>query len=101
MGVEVTDNADVDRYEIRVDGELAGFTRYQRRDDVTAFVHTEIDDRFQGQGLAGTLIEHALDDSRRRGVHIEPICPFVRRFLAEHEMYQDLVAPDARARFGL
>ena len=94
MSVDIADNPGASRYEIRVDGEVAGFARYERREGVTAFVHTEIDDRFEGQGLASKLIEHALDDSRRRDVHVEPICPFVRRYIGEHEEYQDLVAPE-------
>lgn len=43
--VERTDN----RYEIRIDGELAGFTEFRDRDDQRVFIHTEIAEAFQGK----------------------------------------------------
>ena len=41
------------RYEIRDGAELAGFTQYRLPDDEHVdFVHTEVDDKYAGQGLA-------------------------------------------------
>ena len=60
----IIDNADLHRYEIRVDGELAGFVQYRRRPGLIAFIHTEIDTRFEGQGLGSKLIASVLDEPR-------------------------------------
>jgi uncharacterized protein len=99
---EVTNNQDGQRYEIRVDGELAGFAEYRGGGDARAFTHTEIDERFEGRGLAKELIRHALDDVRAQpGVQVIPICPFVKAFLADHREYLDLVDPRIRAAFNL
>jgi hypothetical protein len=94
MATEVSANATVSRYEIRVDGELAGFTRFisGAGGDPVVFPHTEIDRRFAGQGLAKQLIGAALDDMRAQGKTIVPVCPFVQSFIAKHPDYQDLVA---------
>ena len=89
------------RFEIRVDGETAGFAAYHRRPGVIAFVHTEIDPRFEGQGLASQLIKTALSRARAEGAAVLPFCPFVRSYIAEHGEYVDLVPSDMRAEFQL
>ena len=52
MDLEVADNPDKERFEILADSELAGFAQYHLRDAEIAFTHTQIDDRFRGQGMA-------------------------------------------------
>ena len=90
--VEVVHIPEAERYEIHVDGQVAGFTEaHPRGDGVVLFPHTEIDDAFEGQGLASTLVTGALDDIRRRGMRIVVTCPYVRRFLQKHPEYQELV----------
>jgi len=98
---EVGENLAEHRFEVWSGGELAGFTVYERRGDTYAFVHTEIDGQFEGQGLGSVLVRHALDDMRARSAPVLPFCPFVRRFLARHGDYLSLVPPAERARFGL
>ena len=91
--VEVVDAPERSRFEVLVDGALAGFTQYRDRGNgVLAFPHTEIDPEFRGRGLATQLVQEALDDVRARGKQIRATCSIVLRFLAEHPEYQDLVA---------
>jgi predicted GNAT family acetyltransferase len=101
MTTTVTDDRAESRYEIRVDGELAGFAQYHLHRGVAAFVHTEIGAEFGGRGLATTLIRAALDDARAHGYVVEPFCPFVRGFIEKFPEYRDLVAADHWERFGL
>lgn len=101
MATEVHDNPARERYEITVDGELAGFVEYEREDGRIAFTHTEVDDRFQGRGVAGTLVGAALDAVRQAGQQVRPYCPFVRSYITRHDDTLDLVAPDDRSRFSL
>ena len=91
MSTEVRDNRDRARYEIREDGELAGFVQYNMRGGRLILVHTEIDDTHEGRGLAGILVRGALDDIRSRGLRIVPVCPYVERFIEKHPEYDDLV----------
>jgi uncharacterized protein len=91
MTTDVTDNSERQRYELRVDGELAGFAQYARRGGKIMFVHTEVDDRFEGQGLGSTLAKGALDDVRRRGIPVVPVCPFIAAYIERHPEYNDLV----------
>ena len=50
--IAVTDHPERERFEITADGALAGFTQYRRRPGLIAFVHTEIDPRFEGRASA-------------------------------------------------
>jgi uncharacterized protein len=97
----VTDNPDRERYELHVDGDLAGFAEYRGRKETRSFTHTEIDERFEGQGLGGVLVSAALDDVRANGMQVIPICPFVKSYLQRHPEYVDLVDEPLRAAFGL
>ena len=97
----VTDNPERERYEIHVDGELAGFAEYRGRKETRSFTHTEIDERFEGQGLGGILVKEALDHVRANGMQVIPICPFVKAYLGRHPEYVDLVDERLRAAFGL
>jgi hypothetical protein len=100
--IRALDVPEHSRFEIRVDGELAGFTEYRRRPGLIAFTHTLIDPRFEGQGLAGRLVQTALSEARSAGLAVLPFCPFVREYIARHsEEYLDLVPRDLRDTFEL
>ncbi|HEU5143883.1 MAG TPA: GNAT family N-acetyltransferase [Dermatophilaceae bacterium] len=101
MGTAVRDNPNDSRYEIHVDGQLAGFSTYKLGKETIAFIHTEIAEAFGGRGLAGRLVTEELDDARRRGLAVLPFCPLVRQFIADHPGYLDLVPPKDRSRFRL
>lgn len=101
MSTTIRNAADAHRFEIVVDCEGAGFAEYRSRPGVRTFVHTVIDERFEGQGLAGQLVRAALDATRAEGLAVEPVCSYVQHYIAGHAEYVDLVPSDARSRFGL
>ena len=89
----VTDRPNELRYEIEVDGEVAGFIMYRREPGVVDLVHTDVAPKWEGKGVGATLVEGALEDIRARGLKVRPTCPFVRAYIRKHPEYQDLVAP--------
>jgi predicted GNAT family acetyltransferase len=92
MSNNITHNADKQRYEIEVDGILAGYTQAIEDGDVVTFPHTVVFDQFEGQGLAAELVAKALDDVRVRAKKIVATCPYVARFVEKHQDYADLLA---------
>jgi uncharacterized protein len=99
MNVQTRDNRDDERYEVLADGDLAGFAEYRLHDGRITFTHTEIDPEHEGAGLGSQLIRAALDDARRRGLAVLPVCPFVVEYIRRHpDDYLDLVVPAMRAR---
>lgn len=73
------------RYEV-VDGEdVVGHADYREPDATHRdFVHTEVDEAYGGRGLAGALVELALDDTRAAGRRIVPHCPYVAGWIRKH-----------------
>jgi predicted GNAT family acetyltransferase len=95
MNAEVRNNPTEYRYEVWADGELAGYTQYVLRRGRIAFVHTKIDESYEGLGLGGRLARAALDDARPRGLMVMPFCPFIAGYIERHlDQYGDLVTPE-------
>lgn len=101
MDPEVRNNPDEKRYEIRVDGQLAGFAQYRDRPGLLAFIHTEVDPAFEGKGVGSALAKAALDDARAQDVAVLPFCPFINEYIRRHLEYTGLVPAEHRERFGL
>jgi predicted GNAT family acetyltransferase len=91
--IVVQDNPNDLRYELLVDGEVAGELQYRRTHDSVALVHTEILRLLEGRGLGARLVAGALDDIRARNLRVTAICPFVRSYIRRHPEYGDLVVP--------
>ena len=101
MATEVRNNPEQHRYELRIDDELAGFITYRERPGLIAFVHTEVDNRMEGQGLASQLVSGALEDARERGLQVLPFCPFANSYIQRHPEYAELVPAANREQFHL
>lgn len=85
--VEVTRNEHLHRYELHVDGELAGFAVAEPdAEGREVFSHTEVDDRFAGRGLGAVLVGRALADEAERGTTVVPVCSFVVHYLQGREV---------------
>lgn len=97
--IEVVNNDHEHRYEIRRDGALAGFTEYRIRGNRVVFIHTEIDDAFAGQGLAGELARQALAAVAATGATVVPVCPFIASWLHRHPDFEGRVSWDDAERW--
>lgn len=89
--MDVRNNEAEGRYELEAEGGLA-MAYYRLQDGNLAFTHTEVPVAAEGKGLGKRLIAGALDDVRRRGLRIVPMCGFVRHYVETHPETQDLLA---------
>lgn len=87
----VIDNKAERRYEVHVDGKVAGFADYRSEPGIITFPHTEVDPAYQGQGLAGMLAKAALDDARQQELSVVPLCSFFVTYIKRHPEYANLV----------
>ena len=102
MTATLTDDTAAGRYELRIDGALAAFEDYTLEDGVISFNHTQALEGFEGRGAARQLAERILDEARRSGLQVLPVCPYISSFIGKHpETYLDLVPAGRRAEFGL
>jgi uncharacterized protein len=89
---DVIQNQDLERFELVVDGELAGYSAYTLTDDTITFTHTEILSQNREHGLGGRLVRDALDQVRdHTDYRVVAQCPFVAKWISEHPDYQDLL----------
>jgi predicted GNAT family acetyltransferase len=101
VGDSVVDNRLGSRFELQIDGEVAGYLVYQRGADAVSFLEVTTDPRRAGQGLGLVLVRQALDAVSAEGLSVLPVCPFVRDFIRRHPVYLDVVPADLRERFEL
>jgi hypothetical protein len=92
-GAPTTVSSEKDRFTIGVEGRTVGFTEFADRDGQRIFTHTEVDDDFEGRGLATILIGEALQATRDGGLRIVPVCPMVANYVEKHDEYSDVVDP--------
>jgi broad specificity phosphatase PhoE/predicted GNAT family acetyltransferase len=92
-GVPATVTHRGKEFTITVDGQTVGVAAFADRGDRRVFVHTEVDDTFQGRGLATILVEEAIKSTKADGLGIVAVCPMVAAFLHKHKEFDDIVDP--------
>jgi predicted GNAT family acetyltransferase len=90
--VRIVDNAELRRYEARLGERVAGFTEYRPAAGRRILVHTEVDQAFEGRGIGSRLAAGIFEDIRSSGMKATIHCPFIKRYLARHHEYDDLIA---------
>jgi predicted GNAT family acetyltransferase len=88
---DIRRNDEAGRYELWLSDELAVFVDYRDEDSVRHFPRTVTQPRFRGRGLAGQLVERALDDATGEGLTVIPSCCFVAGYIDSHPRFQPLV----------
>jgi hypothetical protein len=55
--------------------------------------HTDVDERYQGQGLGARLYRHLVDYARDNKLSVHPACPYIRRMFEKHPEDADVLEP--------
>ncbi|MDH5856146.1 N-acetyltransferase [Lampropedia aestuarii] len=89
---EVRNNTAAGRYEIYLDdGTEAGFADYRVRGKEVELPHTVVKPEFNGQGLAGQLVQRALEDIQANGQCVVPSCSYVAAYIQRKPQWQSLL----------
>ena len=97
---DIHDNAELKRYELPVDGEVAVVT-YTLSPPNLMITETLVPERLEGQGIASRLAKHVLADAKARNLLILPVCPFFSAYLQKHPEYAEGVHPTYRGILGI
>jgi len=89
-------NESESRFEARLGDEMA-LAAYELDGSTIIFTHTEVPEAFEGKGVAGRLVQTALDEARRRKLKVVPQCAYVASWIERHSEYADLVSSDVSA----
>ncbi|MGH8232361.1 MAG: GNAT family N-acetyltransferase [Steroidobacteraceae bacterium] len=91
MNSVVTDNVELQRFELKRDGAVA-FINYQHVGTLWLLTHAEVPAALRGRGLAAELTAGALELVRARGERVQSGCSYVSDFIARNAQYQDLLS---------
>jgi uncharacterized protein len=82
------------RYVLMRGDEELGASYYETGErGELVFTHTEIDEDKQEKGLGSKLVKGALDDvAANSTARVVAKCPFVFRYISEHDEYQPLTS---------
>lgn len=76
---------DASRYALYIDGELAALADYVVRGDTVSFHHTFTQPNHRGQGLAGQVVEFAMNDVEATSIRaVSPDCWYVHNWFTTH-----------------
>lgn len=91
--VERREGPDGGRYIIHLaPGAEAELVYYRRGDGDMIITHTGVPSAYEGQGIAGLLVDAAVADARARGHRITPLCSYVAAQFRRHPEWHDLLA---------
>ena len=75
------------------DDEIVGYLDYVSEPYQVVITHTVIREQFSGHGYAGQLVQAVLEDIRRGGKQVVPVCSYVQRFIERHPEFADMAVP--------
>lgn len=84
--INITRNAEANRYEAYVGGDFAGVIEYSAEGSKIRLTHTEVFEQYRGTDTASTLAGQALADCAERGMTIIPECPYLAHYLDRYEV---------------
>ncbi len=93
--VVIIDDAAESRFVATVGtGVAEGELVYKLNGDRLVLVHTGVPDEFAGHGIAGRLVETALERAEREHLTVVPWCPYARYWLQLHHEWAGRVKVD-------
>ncbi len=85
------------RYRALLEGEEVA---YAQVDPIAShgllIKHTEVLTAFEGRGIGAALVVHVLEDARRQGRGVIPICPYATAYIKRHPEYLEFVSESYR-----
>lgn len=91
MDIRNENNASGGRYVATVDGHEAEMTFSRTSPKLIIVDHTGVPDALRGKGVGQALALHAVEEARRGGWKIIPLCPFFKAQAQRHDDWRDVV----------
>lgn len=89
--VAIRHDMEAHRFEAAVDGHV-GFLEYALEGGVLVILHTIVPGEIGGRGIAGGLVQAAVDHAQARGLKLASRCPYASGWLERHPGYAGLLA---------
>jgi predicted GNAT family acetyltransferase len=103
-GIEVEHEPERSRFVLRDGEKEIGEERYlDTGSGERILFHTVVSEEYSGRGLAGRLVQEAVEVTIADALAVVPVCPYVRAWLPRHPEYAAHVVeptPEHFARLG-
>ncbi|MGV1834276.1 GNAT family N-acetyltransferase [Rhizobium rhizogenes] len=91
MDIRNENNASGGRYVATVEGHEAEMTFSRASPNLIIIDHTGVPDALRGKGVGQALALYAVEEARRGGWKIIPLCPFFKAQSLRHKEWHDVV----------
>ncbi|TCR91848.1 GNAT family N-acetyltransferase [Rhizobium sp. BK376] len=92
MDIRLEETRSGGRYVATIDGHEAEMTYSRTSPKLIIIDHTGVPDALRGKGVGQALALHAVEEARRGGWKIIPLCPFFKAQAARHEDWRDVIS---------
>jgi predicted GNAT family acetyltransferase len=79
------------RYFTVVDGHEAEMTYSKAGATRVIIDHTSVPDALRGRSVGKALVQRSVEDARKNGFKIIPLCPFAKAQIARNPNWQDVL----------
>lgn|SRR5690606_3376068 len=87
--LEIVNNIEANRFETWING-LGSKLDYIEDKDTLAITHVGVHPDLRGQGVAGKLMQFAMDYAKSKSLRVIPICSYAMSWIQKHEEYKEL-----------
>lgn len=87
--LEVTHNEAESTFEVWIDGYLSKLD-YIRDDKNFVITHVGVYPELRGQGVAGKIVETALQYAKQKSLRVVPMCSYAASYIRRNPQYLEL-----------
>lgn len=91
MDIRLEEAGSHGRYSVVVEGHTSEMTYSRSSPQLIIIDHTAVPDALRGKGIGQALAAHAIEEARKGGWKIIPLCPFMRAQTHRHPEWQDVI----------
>jgi predicted GNAT family acetyltransferase len=91
--LEITHSPANDRFEVWIDGKLSKLDYIQEAKNFV-IAHVGVFPEHRGQGVAGKIVEAALQYARENRLRVIPMCSYAAAYIRRNPQYLELTEQD-------
>ncbi len=91
LRIEREEGPSKGRYVVRLDGAEAEMTYSRAGESLIIIDHTGVPDALRGRSVGKALVQRSVEEARREGRKIFPLCPFAKAQIERHPEWHDVL----------
>ena len=92
MKIKSSETGSKGLYTATLDGHTAEMTYSRASGKLIILDHTGVPDELRGKGVGQALAVHAIEEARKGGWKIMPLCPFFKAQVSRHPEWNDVIS---------